>query len=260
MLASLPMYDFAEHREATDALWSAVAAGLRRRGIPAPAQLTRSDDPFADWQSPDLLMSQACGLPFVRHLRGRVTVLGTADHGLKDCSPGTYRSRVIVRRDDPAERLADLEGRRLAINSSDSQSGAGALRTAVRALRRDKPFFSRILETGAHVESIRDVARGRADVAAIDSATFAMAQRYVPETRDVRVLLSTPETPGLPFITAREGPAGLILSALDEAIAGLSPDLRSTLLLHGVVRRTEADYDAIAAADRAAVPLAPEHV
>ena len=257
MFASLPMYDFPEHREHTHALWAAVARGLRARGIEAPEALSRPSDLPADWTRPDLLLSQACGLPFVRRLRGRVALVGAADHGLPDCAPGTYRSRIVVRQGDPAQDLSDLRGRVVAVNSEDSQSGAGALRTAVGGLSPGGAFFATIVATGSHAGSVRAVAEGRADVAAIDAVTWEMARRYIPEARALQVLLSTPETPGLPFITRQGGPAGALLSALREAVETVGPEAREALMLRDVVPRREEDFDGIAAADAAARSLEP---
>lgn len=251
------MYDFAEHRQHTDAFWRAVAAELSARGIPAPAHLARPGKLPGDWLRPDLLLSQACGLPFVRHLRGRVALVGAADHGLSDCAPGNYRSRVVVRSDEAAKTLAGLRGRVVAANAEGSQSGAGVLRTAVGELSPGEPFFARVLTTGAHVESLRAVAEGRADVAAVDAVTFAMARRHLPEVRTLRVLLSTPETPGLPFIAARDGPAAALFDAIGQAIARIGPESREALMLHGVTSRRDEDFDGIAADDAAAQPLAP---
>lgn len=258
MFASLPMYDFPEHREHSDRLWSLVAEALEAQGVAAPDHLSRPAELPDDWLRPDLLLSQTCGLPFVRGLRGKVELVGAADHGLPDCAPGGYRSRIVVRQDDPARTLDDLRGRVVALNSDDSQSGAGALRAMVAPLADGRPFFSRAIRTGAHLESVRAVAEGRADVAAIDAVTFAMLLRHRPEARRLRVLASTPETPGLPFITRRGGPAAALSRALAQAIDALGPSGREALVLRGLVARREADFDGIAAADRQAGPLATD--
>jgi ABC-type phosphate/phosphonate transport system substrate-binding protein len=186
-----------------------------------------------------------------------VALVGAADHGLPDCAPGTYRSRVVVRAGDPARGLGDLRGRTVAINSDESQSGAGALRAAVLPLAPDGCFFGTVVATGSHAGSVRAVAEGRADAAAVDAVTWEMACRYLPEARALRVLLSTPETPGLPFVTRPDGPAPAILAALREAVEAVGPEARAALMLRSVVPRREADFDAIAAADAAARPLAP---
>jgi hypothetical protein len=42
MIASLPMYDWPEVREATDAWWAGLARHLRDAGFEAPDRLTRA--------------------------------------------------------------------------------------------------------------------------------------------------------------------------------------------------------------------------
>ena len=75
-LAQLPMYDWIELRLATDALWSSIRWALKRQGMASPETLDRDQIPEVAWLSPQLLLSQTCGLPLVQHLRGRVSVLG----------------------------------------------------------------------------------------------------------------------------------------------------------------------------------------
>ena len=60
MIASLPMYDRPETAAANDRLWQ----GVRTRLGEGPEHLVRAGDPWEHWQSPDLLLSQTCGLPF----------------------------------------------------------------------------------------------------------------------------------------------------------------------------------------------------
>lgn len=246
MIASLPMYDWPEHRGVTDRLWRLIASALRDRGISVPDRLDRESDLNATWLRPDLLVSQTCGLPYVRRLGKRVRLVGAVDHGIGDLPGGLYCSRIIVRTDDPARTLADLRARRAAFNAGDSQSGAGALRHMVLPLVRNAGFFGETLATGGHVASIRAVAEGRADTAAIDAATWELALRHLPETAGLRVLLSTPPTPGLPLITACDGPAEALFAATNAALTAMSLAERQTLLFHRLLPRTPSDFDIVA--------------
>ncbi len=250
MFASLPMYDLPQLSRAHERLWSALRDQLASMGFAAPLTLTRSGDHHADWLVPDLLLSQTCGLPYVRDLRGRVRLVAAVDYALPDCRPGNYCSRIIVHRDSAAAQLSDLRGAHAAINAPNSQSGAGALRHAVLPLLDAKDrFFSQVSVTGAHLASVRAVAQGDADLAAIDAVTFALAQRHLPEAEAVRVLASTEETPGLPLITALSGPAPVLADALARAIADIGPEAREVLMIRGLVPRSDADFDVIAAWD-----------
>ena len=61
MIAFLGMYDMPPLRAANDAFWTAIRAELGY----GPEHLTRTDDPWPVWQSPDLLFAQTCGWKFI---------------------------------------------------------------------------------------------------------------------------------------------------------------------------------------------------
>jgi len=246
MYASLPMYDFVEHRSTTDELWYRIVAALAGFGIEAPPRLDRDSDLYPAWLRPDLLLSQTCGLPFVRRLRGRVRLVGALDHGLPGIPAGAYCSVIVVRKTDQATTLEDLRGRVAAYNSGDSQSGAGALRHMLLPLLINRRFFGETLATHGHANSIRAIAENRADVASIDAATWELTRRYLPEADAVRVLLQTPPTPGLPLITAQNGPADQIRQAFAQALAELHPDQRTTLCMQAILPRHDSDFDVVA--------------
>ncbi|TIT56391.1 MAG: phosphate ABC transporter substrate-binding protein, partial [Mesorhizobium sp.] len=66
--------------------------------------------------------------------------------------------------------------------------------------------------------SIVAIAEGSADVAAIDCESWALAKRFEPAAREVKVVGWTKRRKGLPFITARATPPETV-AALREAIA-----------------------------------------
>lgn len=254
---SLPMYDFPEIRAATDAVWAAIRARLVAGGIAAPAALDRRADHAAVWEAPDLLLSQTCGYPYVTRLRGRVRLVATPVYRAPGCEGPRYRSVLVVRADDPARGLADLRGRRAAVNAGDSQSGMSALRAAVAPLATDGRFFGAVLSSGGHAASALAVAEGRADIAALDCVSWAhLAAHRAPLGRALRVLGTTAPAPALPFVTAATRPEPEV-AALRAALAGAiaDPALRpacDTLLLDGVEVLDDAAYDAITAMEDAA--------
>ena len=121
-LASLPMYDRPEMREAHDRLWQEIRARL----CEGPEALTRGGDLWDHWLSPGLVLSQTCGLPYRTRLFGQVAKVASPDNRLPDCPPGHYFSIFVVRADDPRRDPAEFANARLAINESVSQSGWGA--------------------------------------------------------------------------------------------------------------------------------------
>ena len=76
-VVQLPMYDWPEFTQATDRLWASIRDNLSKAGINAPASLDRTSPPAETWQSPNLLLSQTCGLPLVADLSEKVKVLGS---------------------------------------------------------------------------------------------------------------------------------------------------------------------------------------
>ena len=102
-IASLPMYDLAEVRSATDALWRALSRSLRARGVErVPDLVAREPDPCASWLSPLLLLSQTCGFPLTHALKGKVRVVGTPCYTAPGCEGPTYRSLLVVGAGGPA--------------------------------------------------------------------------------------------------------------------------------------------------------------
>lgn len=246
--AALPMYDLPELRAANDALWTALARHLRAAGVKGvPDSLSQPEDLHAFWRTPDLLLAQTCGYPLTTALTGTVRVVATPLYAAPGCDGAWHRSVIVVRRDDPAEGLADLRGRVAAINGRDSNTGMNLFRAALAPVAGGRPVFANVLETGAHAESLRAVAEGRADTAAIDCVTFAHLRRWRPVWADaVRVLADTPATPGLPLVTAA-ATDDRTLQALRDALAAAATDpaleeARATLFLTGFSLLPEGAY------------------
>ena len=220
-VATLGMYDFPWLREATDALWAELRERLRAAGMAdVPDALDRTRSLREIWRDPALLLAQTCGYPLVTELSGLVQVVATPIYDFPGCEGVLHRSFVVVRGDEPARSLAAMRGRRCAINGRDSNTGMNLLRVLVAPLAGGRRFFSEVIETGAHLESLRAVREGRADVAAIDCVTFGLASRHQPALLvGIRVLTETTATPGLPFVTSITTPT-TDLAALRYALAG----------------------------------------
>lgn len=82
-----------------------------------------------------------------------------------------YFSYLVVRRDSGIHSLADLANQRLVINDPDSYSGHHAV-WAHWAKQANPPPFARVTTSGSHSNSLRMLAAGEADVAAIDCTVF----------------------------------------------------------------------------------------
>ncbi|WP_084587542.1 phosphate/phosphite/phosphonate ABC transporter substrate-binding protein [Devosia riboflavina] len=195
---SLAMYDPGEG--AVDGLW----VDLRERLIVAgfdelPLTLDGSGDLEATWLDSNLLLAQTCGYPLRHLLDGRVRYVGTPIYAVEGTDGPNYSSAIVVRADNPAERLEDLRGRRAAYNAVHSQSGYNAFRETVSAYAENGRFFSETFATGSHSASLQSVIGGRADVAAIDPVTLQLQPQDVRDA--IKVIGWTAAAPGLPFIT-----------------------------------------------------------
>lgn len=258
MLASLPMYDLPEARAATDAWWQGLARAFRAEGIDdVPDRLTHDPILPDHWTAADLLFSQTCGYPLTHALAGKVRLVATPRYRARGCSGASYCSLLVVAADSPATSLEDFRGKRCAYNTADSQSGYNALRAAVAPFARNGRFFAGALETGGHRFSIAAVARGEADICAVDCVTHALLARHAPQAlAGTRVLGRTSAAPGLPFVTAGHADDDLVRrlrAGLERALADSSlAAVRDDLLIAGVDVLPLAAYDVLNEMERAA--------
>ncbi len=202
MLASLPMYDLPELREATDAFWAAIAQAYGVKG-----SLTRGDDWTAPWRAPALLFSQTCGYPFTHDYKGVLTYVATPNYSADGCHGPNYCSIVFAREEVP---LDALKNKVAAFNNRDSMSGMLALQLVFAPLAREGRFFAGAVETGGHFASLGAVRNGDADVCATDCVTVAYARRYRPQALEGLVEVArSPSVPGLPYVTRSGDPLRL---------------------------------------------------
>lgn len=235
MIASLPMYDQPSQRAANDALWSRIRAALGY----GPERLTRSDDLWAQWTAPDLLMSQTCGLPFRARLHDRVALVGTPDHGLEGCPPGHYNSVIVVRKGGGISAPQELAGKTMTYNEALSQSGWAAPGAFLQAHGLTP---GALVQSGAHQASAELVAKGRADFAALDARAWQIFEEHTQLGESLAVIARTEPTPALPYITAQGNDAAEILTAFQAGLDALPDTERRRLAIRSVLHIPAADY------------------
>ncbi|MFJ2481883.1 phosphate/phosphite/phosphonate ABC transporter substrate-binding protein [Pseudomonas sp. NPDC087598] len=197
------------------------------------------------WLSPDLLLTQTCGYPLMTALRGEVRIVGRPRYELPDASAGNHCSLILSRADDPRKSLADFRSSRGVINSDDSNSGMNLLRHRLAPLQQGGRFFASVGISGAHRESLRWLREGLADLAAIDSVTYAYLAHYAAdEVSGLHVVGRSALSPTLPFITfagASDEQVEQLRQVMNQALREL-PDVAQTLGLAEVLPATEGDY------------------
>lgn len=218
MRAALPMHDWPHLRADTDRLWARWSAALRARGVAAPESLSRNRPAEDCWSDPAILVTQTCGLPWVCGLGDRLQLVAVPHYRAEGCRGAWYRSILAVRRQHQDRPLLSLAGGTVALNAWHSHSGHTALVAAIHAAGGSFPFFGRALVTGSHAASMLAVAEGRADLAAVDCVTWALAgDADHPARTRLASAGMTPPAPGLPLVTRRD-PAGTRAEALRETL------------------------------------------
>ncbi|TPN44401.1 MULTISPECIES: PhnD/SsuA/transferrin family substrate-binding protein [unclassified Mesorhizobium] len=205
---------------------------------PDPATLPADELDFHKlWLHPALLFAQTCWGPMELGLSRHVQVVGQPSYDAYEGGQGELYSSALVMRTgegpevrSPADGKALLpldliRGKRFTFNSLDSMSGIIALTRDLHAAGESLDIFSSRSESGGHRGSIVTVAEGRADIAAIDCESWALAQRFEPAARKVVIVGWTARRKGLPFITARTTPEKTI-KAMREALVGLAEQPR----------------------------------
>jgi ABC-type phosphate/phosphonate transport system substrate-binding protein len=208
--ASLPMYEVSDSvKKADDVFWSHLQAKLKTEGISAPVSLARTSGELVDqWEQHDLLLSQACGYPYVHTLMDKgVKIVGTPIYTTNSNLPaGEYRSVIVVNALAPYKTLADLKGKKAGVNDWNSNSGMNLFRAAVaESFPEDvlkQGVFSSVKVTDGHLKSVRMIAAGQIDVASVDDVSYDLIRRNYPDlAAKTRILTVTPAAPGLPMIT-----------------------------------------------------------
>lgn len=213
------MYDWPEVRNETEAFWDRVRTTVPR--LPALSHPAESDDLLALWQDPATVVADCCWGAVDAGLCGTQQRLAQRSyHGVPGGTGSRYRSAVVAIGGNTAEPGDDavlpdrIGSRRWAANSPDSRSGW--LSIAEDAGLPDDG----VLWTGSHRASIRAVAAGRADLAAIDCRSWQLALDHEPAARELTVVGWTAPRLGTFFMTGTETRPD-VAAALREALSAL---------------------------------------
>lgn len=192
-VVELGFYPFDDVQWAYEKLWATVAKSCSW----VSPDLIWSGSPAKLWSSNELFVSQTCGWPLVTRLANKVRVVGAFRQTTPESASHFYRSVVIARVDGTP---FDFQGSVAAVNDTESLSGWISLIAAIHGPQESWRGTTSI--SGSHVESIQMLARGEADIASIDSVSWAHAKRIHPElTSRLFVICNGPLVPCLPIIT-----------------------------------------------------------
>ena len=114
-----------------------------------------------------------------------------------------YRSYLIVNKDSPYHRLEELKGHTFAFTDPDSNTGR-LVPTYWLAEMHEQPetFFSRIVYTYSHDNSIMAVARNLVDGATVDGLIWEFYQEKNPTFTSKTRIIKKSEPYGIPPLVA----------------------------------------------------------
>lgn len=239
-VAALTMYvEPAEVRDAYRQLAAAVALRLESTLEPAPEELP------ALWTHPELLLAQTCGYPWATRLRGQVRLVAAPRYTFDGCVGAEHCAFILVPETLDASSLADLRGKRVALNGLDSNTGMNLLRHAVAPLAERGRFFGEVIVSESHANSLALLQQGHADVAAVDAVTYGYLQHAEPgRVAGLRLLQRTRSSPTLPFITAAsrsDAEVEALRAALNDTLV-TQPELARILAIEGFAAVDESSY------------------
>jgi phosphonate transport system substrate-binding protein len=152
-----------------------------------------------------------------------------------------YCSEVVVRRDSRFRSFEDLRGCRWAVNEPSSWSGYWVVLERIGTWS----YFREVVESGFHQRSLRLVAAGEVDGAAIDSQVLAVELRDDPAlAKKLRVVATLGPAPSQPVVV-RSGLDAGVRAALQTMVLSLHGEELADYFIAGFA--PPPDYSSIAA-------------
>jgi phosphonate transport system substrate-binding protein len=143
-----------------------------------------------------------------------------------------YFSDVVVHADSRFERFADLRGATWAYNEPFSHSGYMVVWHHLLSIGEGAGFFGRMVEAGFHSESLRMVAEGTVDAAAIDSQVLAIELRDKPGlARHVRTIEAMGPSTIQPVVVSASRLTAKERRSIVAALVGIGDDPRARPLM-----------------------------
>ncbi|MBL0224906.1 MAG: phosphate/phosphite/phosphonate ABC transporter substrate-binding protein [Geobacteraceae bacterium] len=167
-----------------------------------------------------------------------------------------YHSYIIVPAGSPAQKLEDLRGKTFAFTDPKSNSGK-LVPTYLLAKMKETPqhFFGKVEFTYGHDKSIKAVAEGLVDGAAVDSLIWEyLALKHPDMAAKTRILLRS-EPYGIPPVVVRPGLDAEKKKRLLQILLQVSDDEEGRQILKGMmidrfVAGDDSNYDTIRGMNR----------
>ncbi|WP_009630857.1 phosphate/phosphite/phosphonate ABC transporter substrate-binding protein [Synechocystis sp. PCC 7509] len=192
-----------------------------------------------------------CGLPFIRHYQVAPNqleaIVAPVMQAKRYQNRPVYFSDIIVAAGSSLRNLEDLTLKTWCYNDLGSNSGYYLLLHRLIEAGKTNSFLGKAIQSGSHQNSIRLVAEGTVDYAAIDSTVLEQELRNFP-TIPLRIVESIGSNP-IPPIVASQHLGATLIESVQQAL--LNPDLQLQSLMdkaqiQNYVAVESEDYRAIA--------------
>jgi phosphonate transport system substrate-binding protein len=225
--AGLDVYDsIAEYLTKKTGLKIEVVSGL---------SYAQADKALADGS---VALGAVCGLPYIHKTSEyelvAVPVMATEAGRWEDApgyakAVGKYFSYTIVRKDSNIKSWDDLRGKTYAFNDMGSNSGYNMPRHKLVTLgQKNWKYFSKVVVSGSHEESIRLVSEGLVDASSVDSLVLdydrANSDPYANNVRIVEVLGKDVGGLGAPPIVISKKSDLSVKKPIQDALVGMHKD------------------------------------
>ena len=243
------MYDLPEMAHDNAEFWRVLRKALGAHGLAVGGgELDRKPRADSDRMGTNVVFTQICGYPLVKYLRGQASILATPCYAVAGCEGPYHRAFFVVRADERAMRLDDLRGRVFGCNSLRSNTGMNLPRLSLARIANRRRYFSDVIITGSHVQSLEQLVSGYIDVCSVDCVTWGFLDRLRPGlTPQRRILAETDQSPCLPFVTSAamsSDDRAALRQTLDEVLVDPHyTHIRSSLALNDVVHLEDAVYE-----------------
>ena len=233
----------------TPALKSAWHALLSPLGslTSQPLEIAFSTDDKS-YQHPGLLIGHTCGYPYLCKWQPTHELVCVPQFNIPGCHGLRYCSWFVTAAENASTNLDDFQGKVVAINGHNSNSGMNVLRYAFSRLYKNKPLFKDVLITGTHLETMRAIASNSAALGAIDAVSYHHIVEAFPELmQQTKIIGQSVMTAGLPFIAHRNLNIDRreVTDALNQSLSTLSPQFSKTLRIDKFSLVKDTDYQLI---------------
>lgn len=219
---------------------------------------------FHDIAAGNIAIGWICGRPYTRLIdetRAPIRLLAApVMAGARYSGRPIYFSDVIVRRDSRFGQFDDLRGASWAYNEPGSQSGYHVTRHYLAQRGERRPFFGRVVASGAHQRSIEMVLTGGVDASAIDSTVLEWETVRDPSLAErLRIIEVLGPSPIPPLVISAALPDDLAAEIRSLLLSlHTSPVGRPLLALGNIDRFTavaDSDYDVIRRLDKESIGI-----